>query len=312
MHEYADERTRTAEVQKNFADLFRMAESLFNFWLTQEKDKWTANVPIASANLALILDVQACRLFRSVVEDCRRAEAFNAGILARTLFETTLGVVFLLKKDVRIIVEPIVPKCASTGTSPSKFAAKIQLKRTKRTRKHLLSREFRANLFLAYDYFLLEDRGIASMGKFPGAYQKAKKLKRSVDPNITAEIERGIGPEWSYILRHSNTYAGLSVRDLAKALDRSFLRWYETIYHFQSCAVHAVDFRKHIDVSDGINLKGLFLSSDRDVYQSLWSATGMFFAHMFILNKNLEFGTAANSAFQSLKRRFQEIAHSQR
>jgi hypothetical protein len=106
MHEFAGEQKRSAEVQKNLCALFSLAESLFNFWLDQDKDKWAAKIPIESGNLALILDVQACRLFRSVVEECRRCEAFNASILARTLFENTLGVAFLLKKDVRIIVEP--------------------------------------------------------------------------------------------------------------------------------------------------------------------------------------------------------------
>ena len=117
MHEFVGEQERSTEVQRNLADLFSLAESLFNYWLDQRKDKWTAQVPIESANLALILDVQACRLFRSVIEECQRCEAFNASILARSLFETTLGAAFLLKKDVRIIVEPIVPRCTAPHTS---------------------------------------------------------------------------------------------------------------------------------------------------------------------------------------------------
>jgi hypothetical protein len=284
-----------------------LAESLFNFWLDQEKDKWAAKIPIESANLALILNVQGCRLFRSIIEECQRCEAFNASILARTLFENTLGVAFLLKKDVRIIVEPT--KGNPPGTPPSKFAAKLQSKRTKRTRRHLLSREFRANLFLAYGYFMLEERGIASMARFPGFYHKAKRLKKTIDPKVTAQYEREIGQEWCYILRHSDTYAGVSVKDLARGLRKEFLRWYETIYHFQSCAAHAVDILKHIDISDGHSLKAQFLSSDGDVYESLWSATGLFFTHMHILQENIGFGVSVDTAFYSLKQKFHRIGH---
>jgi hypothetical protein len=237
-------------VQQNVADLFSLAESLFNSWLTQDKNNWTAKTPNESANLALILDIQACRLYRSVIEECRRCEAFNASILARTLFETTLGVAFLLKKDVRIIVEPVCPKGAPPGTPPSKFAAKARSKGIKRTRKHLLSREFRAKLFLAYDFFSREGRGIDSIGKIPGYHHKAKKLRRSLDQKAKGEYEREIGPEWSFILQRSHNYSGLSVKDLARVLHPAFLRWYETVYHFQSCAAHAIDFLRHIDLSD--------------------------------------------------------------
>ena len=48
--------------------------------------------------------------------------------------------------------------------------------------------------------------------------------------------------------------------------------------------------------------KALFLSSDREVYQSLWSATGMFFTHMHLLHENIGFGTGVDSALHSLKR----------
>jgi hypothetical protein len=116
-------------VQQNLADLFDLAESLFNYWLDQDKNHWRAGVPLDSANLALILDVQAIRLFRSIVNDCRRAEASTASILTRTLFETVLAVLFLLKKDVRIIVEPVVcpenaiPTCGRVGAGGGENSA---------------------------------------------------------------------------------------------------------------------------------------------------------------------------------------------
>src|SRR5262245_45082988 len=106
MHPFPDEDARSAEVQENLAELFNLAESSFNYWFDQDKNNWMAGVPMVTANLALTLDVQALRLFRSIVQDCKRDEAFSASILTRTLFENLLAVLFLLKGDVRILVEP--------------------------------------------------------------------------------------------------------------------------------------------------------------------------------------------------------------
>jgi Family of unknown function (DUF5677) len=305
MHSFAREDERSSLVQANLADHFDFAEALFNFWLDQGKNRWDHTVPIESANLALILDVQACRLFRSVIEDCRRCEAFNASIFARTLFETVLAVAFLLNKDVRIIVEAVVDKCGVPGALPRKFAAKFRSPRTKRTRKHLLSREFRANLFLAFDYFQLQGRAVASLAKFPGLHQKAKSLRKLIDPNIAAQYEQDVGPQWLYILRHGRKgYAGLSVEDLSKALGKQFSLWYQTMYHFQSTAVHALDFRKHLDRSDTNVLKASYLSPESQILECLRAATAMFFTNMHIMQRNIGFGPEVDMAFASLMRKF--------
>src|SRR5262249_40255969 len=102
------EQKRSSEVQKNLASAFDLSEAMFNFWLVQEKDHWIgkSTLPPLAIYLAMMMDVQACRLFRSVIEECRRCEAFSASILSRALFETILGDGFLLMKRVRIIVEP--------------------------------------------------------------------------------------------------------------------------------------------------------------------------------------------------------------
>jgi hypothetical protein len=307
MHQFPKEHGRSAEVQQNLADLFDLAESLFNYWLDQDKNHWRAGVPTQSANLALILDVQALRLFRSIVIDCRRAEAFTASILTRTLFETVLAVLFLLKKDVRIIVEPVYPKGGPRSTTPTGYAAKPRSRNTKRTAKHRLSHELRANLFMAHYYFTLESRHIERLGKFPGMYHKAKLLKKSVDPTAAAEYEREIGPEWTHVLRHSHSYSGLTIEALAGVLDKSLARWYGTVYHFQSCDAHAANWFQHLDTHDGTSLKTLYISNDQAVYQSLRAAIGMFFTHMQLLHQNLDFGTDASTAFDSLTRKYYRL-----
>lgn len=308
MYRFAGEEERSALVQENLADLFSLAESLFNAWLDMDRNRWSENIPTESANLALILDLQACRLYRSVIEACQRCEAYCASILVRTMFETALGVGFLLKKDVRIIVEPIIPKGAPAGTLPTKYAAKISSKATNRTRKHFLSRERRAALYAAHSYFALVGRETDSLGKFPGKYHAAKRLKKGFDPKVAAEYEKEIGVEWTYILRHDTGYSGLSVKDLARLIDRSFLRWYEAIYTSQSRAVHGTDFLRHLDTNGGTTLEGRCLSSENEVRQNLWAATGLFLTHSHIVHGNIGFGASADTALHHLKERFMGMA----
>lgn len=307
MHKFRGYGERSSELHEKLADLFSVAESLFNFWLDQERDRWTENIPIQCRNLALIQDAQALRLFRSVVEECHRCEGFSASILSRSLYETVLSVAFLLKKDVRIFVEPWVPKGSPPGTPPSKYIAKFRSSGKKRSRRHLLSREFRAELLLAYDFFQLEGAGIDSISKYRGFHHKAKKLRKSIDAKFQANIEKSIGPAWTWILQHSNTYAGLSVKDLAGVLNRELLRWYETVYHFQSRAVHAFDPHKHLEVTDDDELCGAYLSSNTDIYQSLRSAVGMFVVHIHLIQENIGFGAAVDMAMESLLRKLSRI-----
>src|SRR5207245_5877914 len=77
MHEFPGEQLHSTEVRTALADLFSFAEALLNFWLDLDKSRWTTSVPMQSANLALILDAQACRLLRSVIEQCQRADGFT-------------------------------------------------------------------------------------------------------------------------------------------------------------------------------------------------------------------------------------------
>jgi hypothetical protein len=308
MRKFFGEEERSAEVQKNLAPAFDLAEALFNFWLMQEKDEHVdkSTLPPLTKYLAMMLDVQACRLFRSVVAECRRSEGFTASILSRSLFETILGVAFLLMKRVRIIVDPKLP----SGTAGAlKFDAKASSRGVKPGRKDALSRELRANLYYAHSLFEDQERSIQRVGKFPGNKWRVKRLLKAIDPGLIAEQEKAIGPEWSYILRHRpHSYSGLSVEDLARVLHKSFSAWYETIYRFQSRAVHANDPLTHVEISDGITLKAMYLSSDLQVYESLRTAITMFFVHIGLLHRNIGFGPQVNIACDSFKRKFDRLS----
>src|SRR6266404_7181569 len=123
MHLFPGEERRSVEAQKNIEHLLNVAEALHNFWLDHPKDMWLerSTLPHRVVNLAAVLDVQASRQFRSVIEECRRCEASNANIVARSLFETVLAIRFVLaKKQLRMAIEQTkdkvgAPKFTSSG-----------------------------------------------------------------------------------------------------------------------------------------------------------------------------------------------------
>jgi hypothetical protein len=259
---------------------FDLAEAIYNSWLTHPKGRWIQQSKLSNrvVTLAILLDVQACRLFRSVVEECRRCEGLNASILARSLFETVLAQRFILARRVRIIVEPRLDE--KTGApkmvaGKPDYMAKPSSKTALPSKKHWPSRDFRAGLYMAHTHFQFE-RAISAIEKYPGGKRRAKVLRKSMDSAEAAKHEAEIGPEWSHILRRKpHTYSGLSVADLARVLHKSLYSWYEAIYHFQSKAVHANDIMKNVDVSDGKTIKPNYFSTDQQVYEGLRCAIAL-------------------------------------
>jgi hypothetical protein len=190
-----------------------------------------------------------------------------------------------------------------------KFEAKVRSKGSKRTRKHLLSREFRAELYYTHSFFQLHEKGIQCLSKFPHAKRRAEKLKNETDPKVIAEYEKGIGPKWTYVLRHApHTYSGLNVKELSEVLGRPFLQWYETMYHFQSRAVHANDPLKFADITDSKSVTAMFISSDAHVYESLRVALTLLLVHIRLLHEHIGFGTDVDTAYASLKLKYDRLS----
>jgi hypothetical protein len=218
-----------------------------------------------------------------------------------------LGVAFVLVEDLRIIVQrnqhPV------PGSAPRvSFHAHARLDGVKRTRKHWLSRELRGKLFYAHAFLHDHERQLEILDQVPRYRRKVKKLRKTIDPASIAEIENDIGPAWSYILRHTPyTCSGLSVAGLARVLGKSLSWWYDAIYPFQSRAVHANDFMKHLEVIDG-RVGPTFLSKPFHVYESLRTAMTMFFVHLRVLHGNIGFGPEVDVGYDSLKRKMDRLA----
>jgi hypothetical protein len=298
MLRYLGEDGHVREVNERLEPIFSFAEAIYNLWAQQSWERNIHSMPEECIQLASLINTQALRLFRSVVEQVRRCETYSATILSRTLFETLLAVAFLVKKDIRIIVEPVRPKPGSPPATTAKYVAKIRSKGVKRTRKHLLSYKLRMLLFQAYDYFWLQKAGLNSLAKHPGMFGKVRQFKRTLDPALLQGYEHAIGPEWTYILKNSDNYAGLSVPDRARMAGKSFLRWYEALYPSQSRAVHGIDIHHHLIVLPG----------DGQVASTLWPAINLMLIHIRQLQDCIDFGPDVDTAFDSLLRKRNWIA----
>jgi len=77
---------------------FEFSERVFNYWIGQEKNKylWRGHLDELVVNVGATLDVQACRQFRTVIDLCQRCEGYDASVIARSLFETSLAMLFVL------------------------------------------------------------------------------------------------------------------------------------------------------------------------------------------------------------------------
>src|SRR5882724_3265409 len=157
MRQFPTEESRSTEVQQDLAPYFTLAERIQNFWLTQARtDVASSKVSAFVYNVATSLDIQAMRQFRSVVEECRRCEAFVANIIARSIFETILAQRFILARRLCIVVEPKTDKHGRPeffADGSPKFRARLPSRRTKPKRSDWLSRDLRAQLYWSHIAF---------------------------------------------------------------------------------------------------------------------------------------------------------------
>lgn len=309
MFPFPNEGERSAEVQTVLAQQFELAEAMYNVWLTHDKDRWYAKSkhPRQILVAAMMLDVQACRQFRSIVEECRRGEGFNASIICRSLYETVLAQMFVLAKRVRIIVAQRVDKKTKVPIVDSAgnpvFGARPASKAAMPKQPRRLTRKLRALLFLAYMH-LGKEEAVDRLAKIPGLKRRAEMLKRRRDPATVTYFKKRIGPAWTSVLaQHPHTYSGLSIANLAKVLHRKMYSWYEVIYHFQSGMAHGTDATRHVDMDEN-SINAVYVSSVSDVYQALRAAMMLMLVSMLMYQLNIGFGQDIDWAYTSLKRQF--------
>jgi len=264
----------------------------------------------------MTLNVQTCRLFRSIIDDCSRCESYTANILSRSLFETIVALQFILKSRVYIFVEPHRDKQTKAHLKDPdgdlQYISKTYAHNPPAwARPSFLSRDLRANLYVSHDHFdsVRFTKECADIG---GLKRVARSRKKAEDPNVPITIRNTIGDEWFSILKHKKSYSGLSVKELAIILSRPLSRWYASVYHIQSRMVHATDALQHVQGHPEGRFGPKFFSTADEVSEAMFSATALFLAGLFILQENIGFGDLNDTVIHGLMDEFKTMQQDRR
>jgi hypothetical protein len=240
MFQFPDEDERIANVKQTFSSKFGYVEGLCRAWYDALSDKWFSGLSPEVRNLIIRLVMQGMRQFRSTIEECRRADGFCGDIVARSLFETTVAVGFLLKPDIAVELFPILDKQTKRPKTTDKGALKHRAAQSTRAGVDFTT-EFRVTLYQAHNAFstlkILERLAtVKGVAVDSGAESPALLVARAK----AATFENTVGDEWSYALKKSGWYSGLdSLEDTTALVCPHLLDVYGVIYKAQSGKGHA-------------------------------------------------------------------------
>ncbi len=285
--------TRVAEIQVQNSDAIELARRMFSSWINRPIDRWLSksDLPGVVLSLSYMLNVQACRQFRTVVELCRIGEGANANIIGRSLFETVLAAHFILAEKFYIVLKPKLSK--RHGNPPKRTPLKWTARpRQPGDRCRTMSREKRALIFQAH--CMAQGYDIAEAIGTHIFVDTGKQL--TLDPKPLKDARKRIGPEWEYIQSHyPKTYSGLTLKALAEAAGHWFPIWYESMYPDQSRNVHGVDPISHLNIDQATGeVEGGWFSNDMTIKTALYCANLLFLAFTSCLNENIGLGGATD------------------
>lgn len=289
MLNFPDFERRTTEIQETHAAAFELAGCMFSAWINRPVQRWlfTSELPGEVLGMTYLLNIQACRQFRSVVELCKAGEGENAEILARSLFETVLAAHFILAEDFPIVA---VPKL---GKGPRRMPLKdkwIARKREPGDHSTPLTREHRALLFRAH--CVSQKFGIGQAISKRHLLATGEELTPVLDEKKHKVGPDQIGEEWTYIQSNRpRTYSGCTVLDQSQIAGHWFPVWYEAVYRSQSLNVHGVDpiSYANIDVATEV-VTPRWLSTDNTIHHALYCASILFLGFAKCLHENICMG----------------------
>ena len=283
--QFPEEKPIRRDVERECGDIIGLARRVLGSWTTiQRSHGYTESaLPPEVKNAAYVLDVRACRQFRSVVELCVRGEAHDASILTRTMFENLLALEFVLKS--RILLKPYKKRYGSKAPSS-------------------MPRLLRARLYLTYFGFQWEVLKSRNRSK-AGAKRPSRRLASLVPKSVLDRYESLIGSTWvERFKQFPRTYSGLTVSELAQAIGPVYARWYNVVYAIQSGAVHASNSAGLLHFSGAI-----WHDTPCHVEETLGPAMDIFLAGADLLHKNIGFGSAVGMLLSGLddqRRRIKE------
>ncbi|HUT90875.1 MAG TPA: DUF5677 domain-containing protein [Thermoguttaceae bacterium] len=286
--QYPEEESIRKAIERECGDTISLAKRALNSWTTIQRSHGyrRSSLPPEVKNAAYVLDIRACRQFRSVIELCMRGEAHDASILARTMFENLLALEFVLKP--RISLKPY-------------------RKRYKHDAPSSMPRLLRARLYLTYYGFQWEAFR-SRHGSKPGVRRHARRLASCVPEQILKNYESLIGSIWvERFTKRARTYSGLTVAELSQAIGPVYARWYNVVYAIQSGAVHASNAAELLHFNNAI-----WHDAPDDIEVALTPAINIFFAGAESLHKHIGFGSAVGMLLSGLDAEWGRIRDARR
>jgi Family of unknown function (DUF5677) len=308
MVEFPGFKRRTEAVQEQNKAAFDLARRMLSSWVYRPIDKWfdKADLPGEVKSLSYALRVQACRQFRSVIESCKDCEGENAGIMARSLFETTLAIYYLLAPKFHVaMTKTSVKRKTKSGKLITRYKWSARLP-VPGERCVTLSRLMRARLYFAHcaSQKVVVANAISARHQSMTGEQLSPKL--AIRP--MTEAKKAIGRKWRFIQsKFPRTYSGLSVSDLADATKTWFSHWYAT-YKEQSLHVHGVDPLAFVNIDrESKTIEPCWLSNDFSVYGSLYYGNILFLAATYYMNEQIEMGVGTQALINGFMEEFGAI-----
>jgi hypothetical protein len=126
IEEFPKTAIKSADVDRKFKVYLKLASLMLSTWLRRPYQAALDNskLDVRVRNLSILLDVQACRQFRSIIALCQIGESQNADIIARSLFETVIATNFIFE-PIAIVVEPISRQPAKRLPSTNRWRARV-------------------------------------------------------------------------------------------------------------------------------------------------------------------------------------------
>jgi Family of unknown function (DUF5677) len=306
MGPFRGEPVTVPSAQADLGPEFDFAERLYRFWIRRYcSELERSDLPPRVISVGVLLTTQACRLYRSIIVECRRSEGLCANLLARSLYETLISLRFVLKRSLRIIVAPSSPRTVT-------YSARAPSRNNRAIGNAALTREHRASLYLLHVQFESE-RLLRKCGATPRS-KRALRLKRlRSDPaaqRARAAMQQFVGPEWLYVLSHEpHTYSGLSIESLARLVGptRKLGQWYAGHYHIETGKIHAAAVHRLTKTGSDGGIEFSLHSPVDEIRGTIQIAAAMLLACMATVQNEVRRAASLGAILEAIEKDFHRI-----
>jgi len=231
---------------------------------------------IVAYRVANALCIKACKSFRSIHRLALVGATHDIDILSRSLFETTVALVFVLKTTVALGIKGFDDLLLTSELRAKVYAAWAPI------RKHS-------------DFLVIKDDP-----RFPKTIIDKIDIKR-LEANAD-EARRDVGQFWAERLSKAKSYSGFNLKDLVARLDPDLSKWYAVAYVLQSKLVHASDAGHHVRLDETTKqMLANWHTSVDDVRHALISASALLLKCFWELDERYDFEDSPNDDKQPTK-----------